>query len=78
MDIEKIREIMEDSQQGRIEYIDVNGIIHTGYVDVYESPYDTSDDDYKPGEAVLLFDDDNGDMTIVWESDIDSIRILGD
>jgi hypothetical protein len=78
MSVEQIREIMEDSQQGRIEYIDRDGVKHTGYVDVYESPYDNSDDDYKAGEATICFDDDNGDMTIVYESDIKEIRILED
>lgn len=78
MSVEQLREIMEDSQQKRIEYVDVDGVTHKGYADVYESPYDNSDDDYKPGEATLCFDDDNGDMTIVYESEIKEIRILDD
>ena len=78
MTIDEIRDIMEDGQQGRIEYIDKDGVKHTGYVDVYESPYDNGDEDGNDGEASICFDGDNGEMLVVFESEIQKIRILSD
>lgn len=72
MDIEEIREIMADSDQCRIEYVDNEGNTHTGFVDVYETAYDNDEFD----ESSLCFAGDNGEMIIVWEHNIKSIRIL--
>ena len=66
----EILKIMEESDQRRIEYTDKNGIVRTGYVDVYESRYDNE------GEASLCFAGDEGEMLIVNESDITYIRII--
>lgn len=66
----EILKIMEESDQRRIEYTDKNGIVRTGYVDVYESIYDNE------GEASLCFAGDEGEMLIVNESDITYIRII--
>lgn len=66
----EILKIMEESDQRRIEYTDKNGIVHTGYVDVYESRDDNE------GDASLCFAGDEGEMLIVNESDITNIRII--
>lgn len=66
----ELLEIMEESDQRRIEYTDKNGIARTGYVDVYESRDDNE------GEASLCFAGDEGEMLIVNESDITNIRII--
>lgn len=66
----EILEIMEESDQRRIEYIDKNDITYKGYVDVYESRDDNE------GEASLCFAGDEGEMLIVNESDIVDIRII--
>lgn len=61
---------MAESDQCRIEYTDKSGVIHTGFVEVYESRDDND------GEASLCFAGDNGEMLIVEESDIADIKIL--
>lgn len=72
MDRDEILEIMEESDQERIEYTDKDGVTRTGYVDVFESRYDND------GEASLCFAGDEGEMLIVYESDIAEIKILTD
>lgn len=72
MSIEEIQETMANSDQRRIEYVDKEGNTHTGFVDVYESAYDNDEYD----ESSLCFAGDDGEMIIVWEHDIESIRIL--
>lgn len=78
MSVEEIRQIMGESDQKRIEYIDTDGVKHIGYVDVYESPYDNGDEDGNDGEASICFDGDDGEMLVVFESEIREIRILSD
>lgn len=65
-----ILELMIQSEQKRIKYVDKGGAEHTGYVDVYESRYDND------GEASICFAGEDGEMLIVYESEIESIEIL--
>lgn len=65
-----ILELMIQSEQKRIKYVDKGGVEHTGYVDVYESRYDND------GEASICFAGEDGEMLIVYESEIESIEIL--
>ncbi|MBQ4121609.1 MAG: hypothetical protein IJD35_06310 [Clostridia bacterium] len=65
-----ILELMIQSEQKQIKYVDKDGVEHKGYVDVYESRYDND------GEASICFAGENGEMLIVYESEIESIEIL--
>lgn len=67
------REIMEDSQHCRVEYTDTDGNKHTGYVEIYETPYDNDGD-----EGSICIDRDDGCSLCLYESDILDIRILDD
>ena len=70
MDNEQIIELMEQSEQHHIEYTDTDGVVRSGFVDVYESRYNND------GEASICFAGDDGEMLIVEESDILDIEIL--
>lgn len=66
-----IVELMEQSEQKQIKYVDKDGVERKGYVDVFESSYDNDD-----GEASICFAGEDGEMLIVYESDIVLLEIL--
>lgn len=74
MNATDIRNTMAESDQRRIEYTDKEGVTRTGFVDTYESEYDNDECD----ECSLCFAGDDGEMLIVWEHDIENIRILNE
>lgn len=65
-----IVELMEQSEQKQIKYVGKDGVEHKGYVDVFESRYDND------GEASICFAGEDGEMLIVYESEIESLEIL--
>ena len=54
---------------GRIEFIDVDGETHTGYFTGFSNRYDTEN-----GEGEICYEDDEGWCTLLYESDILSIK----
>ena len=77
MSKEEILDIMEESYFKKVEVVDVDGEVYIGTVELFESRYDTSDDDDPcAGEAFLAIDCGNDIFYSVYESGINSIRIL--
>ena len=66
---DEIMEQMGDCEQRDVEIVLKNGNKIKGFVDVYESRYDND------GEASICFAGDNGEMLIIEEGEIESIRI---
>lgn len=75
MSIEEIIETMSDSEGHRIKCVEKDGSEWTGYVDVYESDYDNEGDECE-GHSICVEVDD-GSNVIVYDSEIESIAIIG-
>lgn len=69
--------VMEESEDRRVKVVDVKGSTFTGVVDLFESRYDNIDDDEPySGEASICIDCGNDEFCGLYESDIESIKIL--
>lgn len=78
MSKEEIYDTMWDSEEHNVEITTKTGNTITGYVDLFESRDDNSDDDVNPGEAsVSILGKDKGTEwgCVVYEDDIQTIRI---
>ena len=68
--------VMSESEGKRIRYLEADGSVWTGTVDVYETAYDNSDDD-KKGYSICVMRD-NGSNVIVYADEIEEISIIGE
>ena len=77
MSKDEILAIMEDSEDRKVEVIDVKGETFSGVVDLFESRFDNSDDDEPyAGEASICLDCGNDEVCGLYESDIKSIKFI--
>lgn len=74
---EEILDVMSESEGCNVEIIDVNDEKIVGYVDLYETRFDNSDDDVNAGEASICVDVDDENSYMLYESDIKEIKIVG-
>lgn len=75
---EEIYDTMWDSEEHNVEITTKAGNTINGYVDLFESREDNSDDDVNPGEASvsILEKEKNKEWSyVVYEDDIQDIRI---
>lgn len=73
---EEILGVMSGSEGCNVEITDVNGKEIVGYVDLYESRFDNSDDDVNAGEASICVDSDDENSYVLYERDIKKIKIV--
>lgn len=76
MNKDEILEVMSESEGLNVEITDAKGDKITGYVDLFETRYDNSDDDVNAGEASICVDGDDGNSYLLYESDIEEIKIV--
>lgn len=76
MNKQEILDVMSESEGCNIEITDVNGKEIVGYVDLYESRFDNSDDDVNAGEASICVDTADDNSYMLYESDIKRIKII--
>lgn len=76
MNKQEILDVMSESEGCNIEITDVNGKVIVGYVDLYESRFDNSDDDVNAGEASICVDTADDNSYMLYESDIKRIKII--
>ena len=77
MDKKEILSTMSRSEGKRVELIDVKKKEIKGTVFLFESRYDNEDDEDCPGEASICVDCDNKAVCMLYESDIESITVVG-
>lgn len=73
---EEILDVMSESEGCNVDIIDVNDEKIVGYVDLYETRFDNSDDDVNAGEASICVDVDDENSYMLYESDIKRIKII--
>ncbi len=72
---EQIVQVMRESEGCRIRYIDIDGDDFIGFVDVFETAFENSDDEGGEGASICVQTDD-GYNVLLYEREISFIEII--